>query len=217
MNSAEDSWTDGLATAGHGQERADGRGGRGRRSRRRRWRLRHRRRHLSRQVCGLHLKLSGRPDPPACNVNAAIEPPYHVHICYTRQIRPYFKFRQTLTGVTKTKRVVRPACIACSGPAQARFANPCRLRPRERNACRWSGQRALQRWEPAPGEEALEELEAGSNFEPGWNQFELNEAKFGVQSTWDEVGTWCSAVSTDPGNSARTGACGKLVTALTSS
>ncbi len=56
------------------------------------------------------------------------------------------------------------------------------------NTRRWSGQRALQRWEPAPGEEALEELEGGTNFEPGWNQFELNEAKFGVQSTWDEVG-----------------------------
>ena len=67
-----------------------------------------------------------------------------------------------------------------------RFADRAR-RVRETHAG-GRGQRALQRWEPAPGEEALEELEAGSNFEPGWNQFELNEAKFGVQSTWDEVG-----------------------------
>ena len=52
--------------------------------------------------------------------------------------------------------------------------------------CRWGGQKALQRWEPAPGEEGLEELESGT-FQPGWNQFDLNKQKFGVQSTWDEV------------------------------
>ena len=67
---------------------------------------------------------------------------------------------------------------------------------RGRRACRWGGgQRTLQRWEPAPGEESLEELESSTTYEPGWNQFELNEAKFGVHSTWDEVRSACVSKS----------------------
>ena len=75
------------------------------------------------------------------------------------------------------------------------YMQTARLKARMPNVYRWSGQRALQRWEPAPGEEGLEELESGTTFEPGWNQFELNEAKFGVQSTWDEVGGNCCSAA----------------------
>lgn len=53
---------------------------------------------------------------------------------------------------------------------------------------RWGGEKALQRWEPAPGEEAVEGLES-TPYQPGWNQFEINREKFNVQSTWDEVCT----------------------------
>ena len=81
-------------------------------------------------------------------------------------------------------------CRTCSSPCcmPVKKREPRQLVSNFEPDDRWGGgQRALQRWEPAPGEEALEELESSANFEPGWNQFELNEAKFGVQSTWDEV------------------------------
>lgn len=43
----------------------------------------------------------------------------------------------------------------------------------------------------------MEELESGA-YQPGWNQFDLNKQKFGVQSTWDEARHPPAAAATSP-------------------
>jgi hypothetical protein len=57
-------------------------------------------------------------------------------------------------------------------------------------ACRQAG-RELQRWAPDAAEESgglggLEDT-LGGHVEPGWDQFALNEAKFGVKTDYNEV------------------------------
>lgn len=99
------------------------------------------------------------------------------------QCRAELVYRKT-SGAQASAATITSGCRALGGALGSGPLSPSLLL----RCCRQAG-RELQRWAPEVGEElglgGLEDSLAGP-VQPGWDQFALNEAKFGVRTDYNE-------------------------------